>query len=351
MEYQQIIDGIQNLSGAQVWLLVAVLIFATCSVLMMFTFRQFSRHEEDFTEEPAVKKEAKAVLLDTKNSTNHSRYVLSEKPLMIGRVAVKDSEHYDSVVIPDVTVGRRHVVIEQDEGAYWLQDQGSVNGSFVNGQRIEERHRLRDGDYIKVHKFSFQFVEQFEHESNHVMNEDPADMTMPQILNTSELSMKPNDVLIKHAEPDEEILHIPRTEKVVVADHQRTQVLFRNDERAEIESLNTIPKKHPVERSKRDINDMTLQLFKSPHDDKTLRLYSDMLDSPPKERPDYKQVEKTTFSQSTLLPDMDEKVIEALGDFFNENKDELNSRIEMTKKGADLARMGKFAPTTIKKPV
>lgn len=350
MEYQQLIDGIQNLSGAQVWLLVAVLVFAVCSVLMMFTFRQFSQHQDDFTE-TAAKKESQAVLLDTKNCTNLARYVLSERPLMIGRVAVKDSEVYESVVIPDVTVGRRHAVIEHDAGAYWLQDQGSVNGSFVNGQRIEERHRLRDGDYIKVHKFSFQFVEQYQPETNRVVTDDAGDMTMPQVLNTSEISMKPNDVLINHAHQDEEVLHIPRTAKVPEVDHQRTQVLFRNNVQAEIERVGSVRREKVSEQPKRDIKDMTLQLFKSPYDDKTLRLYSDQLDSPPKERPDYKQVEKTSFSQSSLLPDMDEKVIEALGDFFNESKDELNSQIEITKKGDDLARKGKFVHTTIKKPV
>ncbi len=350
MEYQQLIEGIQNLSGAQVWLLVAVLIFAVCSVLMMFTFRQFSQHQDDFTE-TAAKKESQAVLLDIKNCTNLARYVLSERPLMIGRVAVKDSEVYDSVVISDVTVGRRHAVIEHDAGAYWLQDQGSVNGSFVNGQRIEDAHRLRDGDYIKVHKFSFQFVEQHQHETNRVMTDDMGDMTMPQILNTSEISMKPNDVLINYAHQDEQVLHIPRTVKETEAEHQRTQVLFQNDVQAKIESVESVRREEVTDQPKRDIKDMTLQLFKSPHDDKTLRLYSDQLGSPPKERPDYKQVEKTSFSQTSLLPDMDEKVIEALGDFFNESKDELNSQIEITKKGDDLVRMEKFVLSTIKKPM
>ena len=48
----------------------------------------------------------------------------------------------------DTTVSRRHAVIAADGGGYVIRDQGSSNGTFVAGQRVESA-RLRDGDLIQ----------------------------------------------------------------------------------------------------------------------------------------------------------------------------------------------------------
>jgi len=354
MEYQQILaraqESIQNLSGAHVWLVIAVLVFGVCAVLTMITFRQFSRHQDDYNDDSSHR-EPEAILIDTGSSTSATRYKISDKPVMIGRVEANDSDIYDSVVVPDVTVGRRHAVIEYDDGVFWLQDQGSVNGSFVNGHRIEERHRLREGDTIKIHKFSFQFVERFVFGQEHV-NENSnrkvhSDLTttMPQILPglDAERTLRPNDVLLNHAQQKADILEIPRYKEEAEVEHQRTQVLYRNEMEEEFSGLqhHLLRERPPIT----DIQEMTVQLFMSPNDDKTTRLYSELLDNPPENRPDYDEEEKKVFSQMSLLPnDMDEKVMEALGDFFDDSDDDgFAPQLEMTEKGDKLARVGNFS--------
>lgn len=54
-------------------------------------------------------------------------------------------------------VSRRHVRFERVEGRYEVVDLGSVNGTFVNGKRIE-RHALEVGDVVQVEGFQLTFV-------------------------------------------------------------------------------------------------------------------------------------------------------------------------------------------------
>ncbi|RYE92919.1 MAG: FHA domain-containing protein [Myxococcales bacterium] len=51
--------------------------------------------------------------------------------------------------IPDTTVSSRHALFETDGEGCWVRDAGSVNGTFVNGQRIQ-RHFLRPGDVVSI---------------------------------------------------------------------------------------------------------------------------------------------------------------------------------------------------------
>jgi hypothetical protein len=51
--------------------------------------------------------------------------------------------------VPDLNVSRRHAEVRNNDGAYWIVDLGSTNGTEVNGERIE-RERLRDGDRITL---------------------------------------------------------------------------------------------------------------------------------------------------------------------------------------------------------
>jgi Protein of unknown function (DUF3662)/FHA domain len=53
------------------------------------------------------------------------------------------------VRIPDVNVSRRHAELRQEGATYWIVDLDSMNGTVVNGQRVE-RERLHDGDTITI---------------------------------------------------------------------------------------------------------------------------------------------------------------------------------------------------------
>lgn len=56
----------------------------------------------------------------------------------------------------DTTVSRRHAVIAPEEGGYVIRDQGSSNGTFVNGARVFEAP-LRSGDEVSIGGTRFRF--------------------------------------------------------------------------------------------------------------------------------------------------------------------------------------------------
>jgi hypothetical protein len=61
------------------------------------------------------------------------------------------------VFLDDVTVSRDHAVIVHRASDYYLDDCGSLNGTYVNRKRIES-HRLADGDELQVGKYKLAFL-------------------------------------------------------------------------------------------------------------------------------------------------------------------------------------------------
>ena len=61
------------------------------------------------------------------------------------------------VFLDDVTVSRRHAVLIAREGRYFVEDQGSLNGTFLNRKRIESAE-LTDGDELQVGKYRMTFL-------------------------------------------------------------------------------------------------------------------------------------------------------------------------------------------------
>ncbi|NLB94917.1 MAG: FHA domain-containing protein [Armatimonadetes bacterium] len=69
---------------------------------------------------------------------------MTDAPAVIGRSAESDLP-----LVQDSTVSRRHASVIRQEGGYLIRDEGSSNGTFVNGQRVTEQ-LLRPGDEIQV---------------------------------------------------------------------------------------------------------------------------------------------------------------------------------------------------------
>jgi len=61
------------------------------------------------------------------------------------------------VFLDDVTVSRKHAVLVHKDDAYYIEDQGSLNGTFVNRKRVESA-RLEDGDEVQVGKYRMTFL-------------------------------------------------------------------------------------------------------------------------------------------------------------------------------------------------
>ena len=74
---------------------------------------------------------------------------LIEKPSFhIGRTSESD------ILLDDITVSRKHAMIEEIAGDYHLVDTGSLNGSYVNGE-IVDKAILKNGDRIRIGKYIF----------------------------------------------------------------------------------------------------------------------------------------------------------------------------------------------------
>ena len=61
------------------------------------------------------------------------------------------------VFLDDVTVSRRHAILVREDGEFTIEDQGSLNGTFVNRKRIETA-RLEDGDEVQIGKYRLTFL-------------------------------------------------------------------------------------------------------------------------------------------------------------------------------------------------
>ncbi len=359
MDYQQLINNlqsnIQNLSGAHVWLFIAVTVFIVFAILTLITFRQFNRQPNSYEPEENLRVEGTEIaLIDIHQCTGSEQYRITKMPMMIGRLKA-NSREYDSLVIPESTVGRRHAMIKYEKGAYWLQDQGSVNGSYVNGERIEKSHRLADGDHLKFHKFTFQFVEQLSED----LDRTKLDITLPKVTVFSEVEpvFRSDDVLLKQVKSTNNMIEIKQQPKDSEEKYRSDKIISREDLPVEIANLKVDDQDLPEQEIRKNTQDMTVQLFRSPDDDKTMRLYAEDLDGPPEIRPDYeeqnksqKNISESTFLKKPLLPDMDENVMKALGDFFNESHEDPSSQssnLELTSKGDRLAEMGRFSSISI----
>lgn len=127
---------------------------------------------------PAVDHGPKAVLYDVYDPSDIKRHELGGKPIVIGRVSGSDPA-MDYVVVDERTVGRWHATIERRGQSFWIRDEGSVNGTFVNDQRVTAEHPLKHGDMVRVHRHEFEFVIPELFDSDRTMISPEAKMKRP----------------------------------------------------------------------------------------------------------------------------------------------------------------------------
>jgi hypothetical protein len=73
-----------------------------------------------------------------------------------GRTRIGRSPDCD-IFLDDVTVSRNHAVLVEEGGEFFVEDQGSLNGTFVNRRRID-RAPLQEGDELQVGKYRMTFI-------------------------------------------------------------------------------------------------------------------------------------------------------------------------------------------------
>ncbi|ALE07669.1 hypothetical protein AL755_08110 [Arthrobacter sp. ERGS1:01] len=79
-----------------------------------------------------------------------ARFLLDSNVTTVGR-------HPDAdIFLDDVTVSRRHVQFFRVDGGFELTDSGSLNGTYVNGDRVDSV-RLHNGNEVQIGKFRLTF--------------------------------------------------------------------------------------------------------------------------------------------------------------------------------------------------
>jgi hypothetical protein len=63
-----------------------------------------------------------------------------------------------AIFLDDVTVSRNHALVVKRKDGRFIDDLGSLNGTYVNRRRIES-HQLADGDEIQIGKYKLSFLE------------------------------------------------------------------------------------------------------------------------------------------------------------------------------------------------
>ena len=96
--------------------------------------------------------EGAATLVVTRGPGAGSRFVLDEDVVQAGRHPESD------IFLDDVTVSRRHAELARSAGAWIVRDVGSLNGTYVNRQRIEDEAPLTNGDELQIGRFKLVFL-------------------------------------------------------------------------------------------------------------------------------------------------------------------------------------------------
>lgn len=91
-----------------------------------------------------------ALLLVRSGPTAGARYLLDTDVTTVGRHPEAD------IFFDDVTVSRRHAEITRQGAVFEIVDQRSLNGTYVNGERVD-RSTLVNGGEVRVGKFRLNF--------------------------------------------------------------------------------------------------------------------------------------------------------------------------------------------------
>jgi hypothetical protein len=99
-----------------------------------------------------VSKDGAALVIRSGGGRAGESFSLDDDRITIGRSP--DA----GVFLDDVTVSRNHALLVRRRDGLYLDDLGSLNGTYVNRRRIES-HKLVDGDELQIGKYKLSYLE------------------------------------------------------------------------------------------------------------------------------------------------------------------------------------------------
>ena len=91
-----------------------------------------------------------ALLLVKRGPNAGSTFLIEADVTTLGRNPGSD------VFLDDVTVSRSHAELHRRDGAFFVKDAGSLNGTYVNAEQVEET-KLASGDEVQIGMFKLVF--------------------------------------------------------------------------------------------------------------------------------------------------------------------------------------------------
>lgn len=88
-----------------------------------------------------------ALLIIRSGGSEGARFLIDTDSTSIGRHPASD------IFLDDITVSRHHARFIRKDGRLHVEDQGSLNGTYVNRKIVQDAVVLRQGDEIQVGKF------------------------------------------------------------------------------------------------------------------------------------------------------------------------------------------------------
>jgi hypothetical protein len=107
-------------------------------------------HPVDIDQE--VEEAGAALVIRSGGGRSGESFTIDADRMSIGRSP--DAE----VFLDDVTVSRNHALMVRRKDGLYIDDLGSLNGTYVNRRRIES-HKLEDGDEIQIGKYKLSYLE------------------------------------------------------------------------------------------------------------------------------------------------------------------------------------------------
>jgi hypothetical protein len=117
------------------------------------TTAMFAVVEPEPEEEAAIAElePGQALLVVRRGPSAGTKFLLDRDVVAVGRHPESD------IFLNDITVSRRHAEIRREGQAYSVVDLGSLNGTYVNRERVE-KIELASGDELQIGKFRLLFL-------------------------------------------------------------------------------------------------------------------------------------------------------------------------------------------------
>lgn len=91
-----------------------------------------------------------SLLLVKRGPNAGSTFLVKDEETTVGR------DTGSAIFLDDITVSRRHAIIQRRDDGWFVIDSGSLNGTYVNGEQVDET-KLATGDELQIGKFKLTF--------------------------------------------------------------------------------------------------------------------------------------------------------------------------------------------------